>query len=166
VAALCAVLGTGCAKPDTEDSSKLKAEIESVRAELTKAQAECTAVREELEKLKADVRARPAVAPEVERASLPGRFAAAMALTTPSQKQAAMAKLAGDAAELGDAETTRGCIDQLSSPSQKQDVTYQSALRLARCNKAEEARALASTLTSPSQRQKALSKIANGDYRD
>jgi hypothetical protein len=156
----------GCSKPDTDDSSKLKAEVASVRAELSKAQAECAALRAELEKLKAGVRARPVVTADRERAALAGRFAAARALTSPTQKQEALAKLAADAAELSEVETTRGCIDLLTSPTQKQEVTYKSALRLARADKAKDAVALASTLTSPTQRQQALSKIANGDYRD
>jgi hypothetical protein len=135
-----------------------------VRAELSKTQAECAAVRAELEKLKADVRARPAVTADRERASLPGRFAAATALTSPHRKQEALAKLAVDAAELGEVETTRGCLDQLTGPTQKQEVTYKSALRLARANKAKDAVALASTLTSPTQRQQTIFKIAKGDY--
>jgi hypothetical protein len=137
-----------------------------VRAELSKVQVEYAAVRAELEKLKAEVRARPAVTPEHARATLPGRLAAARALASPSQKQEALAKLALDAAELGEAETARACIDQLTSHSQKQAVTVKSALRLARASKAEDAVALASTLKSPSQRQQALSRIANGDFRD
>ena len=152
VAALCVALGMGCSKSGTDDSSKLKAEIDSVRADL--------------EKLKIEVRARPVVTTDREKASLAGRLAAAKALTSPSQKQEAVAKLAVDAAELGDAETAKGCIDQLASPSQKQEVIYRSALRLARANKVEDAVALANTLTSPSQKQQTLSKIANGDYRD
>jgi hypothetical protein len=163
VATLFLILGSGCSQPAAADSSKLKAEIDSVRAELDKARAECNAVRAELEKLKADVRRRPLVRTDRERAAaLPGRFAAAMALTSPSKRHEVLARLATEAAELGDAEVTRGCIDQLSSPSRKQEVTYQSALRLARANKAKDAVELANTLTSPSLRQQALATIAEG----
>lgn len=166
VAALCVASGMGCSNVGDDDASKLKAELNSMRAELSKAQAESAALRAELEKLKADVRAQPGVAADQERAALPGRLAATKALTSFSQKQGALAKLAVDAAELGDAETMRTCIDQLTSFSQKQEVIYKSAFRLARANKMEDAIALVNTLRSASQRQGALSKIANGDYQD
>src|SRR5262249_6721103 len=118
-------------------------------------------------KLKADVRVRrPALTDRERAAALPGRFAAAMALTSPSRRHAMLGGLATDAAELGDAETTRSCIDQLSSPSQKQEVTYRSALRLARASKGKDAVELANTLTSPGQRQKALANIAEGRTDD
>jgi hypothetical protein len=163
VAALFAVLGAGCSQTTANDSAKLKAEIDSMRAELSRTQAECAAVRAELAKLKADVRGRElALADRKRSASLPGRLAAALALTSPSTRQAVLGRLAIEAAELGNADVTRGCIDQLSSPSQKQMVTYQTALRLARASKAKEAVELANTLTSPTQRQKALAIIAEG----
>jgi hypothetical protein len=168
VVALFVLLGMGCSQPVAkDDSSKLKAEIDSVRAELGKARAECATVRAELEKLKADIRGRPVVAADRARvASLPGRFAAAQALSSPSRRQEVLGKLAIEAADLGAADITRACIDQLSSPSHKQAVTYQSALRLARASKAKEAVELANTLTSPSQRQKALANIAEGRNGD
>jgi hypothetical protein len=161
------VLGAGCSRPATDDSAKLKAEIDSLRAELAKARAECAAVRADLEKLRADVRRRSARGDDRERAaSLPGRFAAAVALTSPSRRQQVLGRLALDAAELGDADITRGCLDRLSTPSQKQEVTYQSALRLARAGKAKDAVELANTLTTPSRRQQALGKIAEGRNGD
>jgi hypothetical protein len=166
VAALCLVLGVGCSKPGSDDAPKLKAEVDSLRAELGKAQEECAAVRADLERLRAEVRARPAAPAVRDKASLPGRLAAAKALTSPHQRQEALARLAVDAAELGDAEIARGCIDQITSPARKQEVVYKSALGLAKANKAEDAVALAGTLTSPAQRQQALSRIANGDYQD
>jgi hypothetical protein len=160
VAAL--VLGTGCSQPGADGSAQLKAEIDSVRAELDKVRADGAAVRTELEKLKADVRRPPVLTDRERAAALPGRFAAAQALTSPSRKQAVLRRLATDAAELGDADITRGCIEQLSAPSQKQEVTYQSALRLARAGKAKDAVELANRLTTPSLRQKALASIAAG----
>jgi hypothetical protein len=163
VATLFLTLAAGCSRPAAEDPPGLKAEVESVRAELEKARAECAAVRAELEKLKADVRGRaPAPADRERAAALPGRLAAARALTSPSKRSAALGRLATDAAELGDAAVARSCIDRLSSPSQKQEVTYQCALRLSRARKAKDAAELANTLTSPSLRQKALAAIAEG----
>jgi hypothetical protein len=160
------ILGTGCTQPAAEESSKLKVEIDSVRAELGKARTECAAIRAELEKLKADVRRRPLL-PDRERvAALPGRLSAALALSSPSSRHEVLGRLAIEAAELGDADITRSCIDQLSAPSQRQEVTYQSALRLARAGKAKDAVGLASTLTSPSSRQKALARIAEGQNDD
>jgi hypothetical protein len=167
MATLSLILGTGCSQSIDEDTSKLKADISSMRAELDKARAECAAVRAELEKLKTEVRGRQLVPADRERAAaLPGRFAAAMALTSPSRRHAVLGKLATDAAELGDAEITRNCIAELPTPSQKQEVTYQSALRLARVGKAKDAVDLANTLTTPSLRQKALAAIAEGRNDD
>jgi hypothetical protein len=161
------ILGTGCSQPVADDSSKLKAEIISLRVELDKARAECAAVRTDLEKLKADLRNRPVPVDNRERAaSFPGRLAAATALTSPTRRQEALGNLAVEAAELGNAEVTRGCLDQLTSPTRREELTYQCALRLARANKVKEAVELAKSLASPTQREKALSQIAGGRNGD
>src|SRR5262249_55238419 len=137
-AALCVAMAMGCSKSGTDDLAKLKTEVDSLRAEV--------------EKLKAEVHARPGAGTDRDKTALPGRLAAAKALTSPSQKQEALAKLVVDAAELGEVDTAKGCLEQISSPSQKQDLLYKSALRLAAANKVDDAVALAGTLSSPSQK--------------
>ena len=160
-------LGTGCSQPVADDSSKLKAEIDAVWVELDKARAESAAVRTDLEKLKADLRNRPVPVDNRERAAaLPGRLTAALALTSPTRRQEALGNLAFEAAELGNAEVTRGCLDQLTSPTRREQLTCECALRLARANKVKEAVELAKSLTSPTQREKVLSQLAGGRNGD
>jgi hypothetical protein len=101
-----------------------------------------------------------------DKASLASRFEAAAALQFQQEQQEAFAKLALDAAELGDAEITRKAIEKLIFQRRQQDVTYKSALKLAKAGKGEDAVRLAKSLISTTQREHALSKLAKGDYED
>jgi hypothetical protein len=151
---------TGCTGASSEELSKVKADLEAVRAELSRIKAEQQALKGDLEKFR--------FVPRDDRAkvSLAVRFKSAEALTSINLQQEAFAALALDAAKVGDGEITKKCIGRLTSINQKEEVTYKSALRLAQAGEAEVALALARSLTSINQQQKALSKIAKGDYQE
>jgi hypothetical protein len=100
------------------------------------------------------------------KASLAARFAAAEALNSTSEQQAALAILAVDAARAGDSKVAKDTLGRLNSTSVAQAQTYKVALLLARAGQTEEAVVLAKSLNSTSQSQKALSKIAKGEVDD
>jgi hypothetical protein len=156
------VFGAGCSPSSSDDSAKLRVEVESMKVELARLKAESEGLRADLSRIGTALNAQK----ERGKASLASRFDAAMTLIDVNQKQAALAKLTLDAAEVGDAETTKKCVENLIEVNLKQEVIYKSALRLAKADKGKDAVTLARSLVDVNQQQKALSKIANGDYQD
>jgi len=100
------------------------------------------------------------------KAALAARLAAAEALNSTTEQQAAFAALCVDAARAGDAKAAKDILARLTSTSVAQERTYKVALLLARAGQVEEAVTLAKSLNSTTQSQKALAKIAKGELDD
>jgi cell division septum initiation protein DivIVA len=98
--------------------------------------------------------------------TLAARLAAAEALNSTTEQQAAFAILCVDAARAGDAKTAKDILARLNSTTVAQDQTYKVALLLARAGQVEAAVGLAKSLNSTTQSQKALAKIAKGELDD
>jgi hypothetical protein len=92
------------------------------------------------------------------------RFEAAKAMTVVTDRDAALAKVAEDAAAGGDAETVKKCIREINVLTVKDDTAYKAALSLAKVGKTDAATEVAKSINVVTRRDAALGKLAKGDY--
>lgn len=92
------------------------------------------------------------------------RLEAAKAISLSSERDAALAKVAEDAANAGEAETVKKCLQEIGLSSLRDDTAYKSALSLGKVGKADAANEVAKSIGLSSRRDEALSKLAKGDF--
>ncbi len=92
------------------------------------------------------------------------RFEAARAMMIVSDRDAALAKVAEDAAQAGDAETVQKCLREIRVVDVRDDAAYKAALGLAKSGKADAGTDVAKSIMVVSRRDEALSKLAKGEF--
>ena len=100
----------------------------------------------------------------VEGSNFAARFEAARAMMVVSDRDEALAKVAEDAAQAGDAETVQKCLREIRVVDVRDDTAYKAALGLAKSGKADAGTAVAKSIMVVSRRDEALSKLAKGEF--
>ncbi len=91
-----------------------------------------------------------------------GRLEAAKAIHDSNKRDAALAKVALDAAEAGEGEIAKEAVKTMYSNNAKDDACYNAAVALARVGKGKEAKAVADLMFSTNRKDEAMTKIAGG----
>lgn len=92
-----------------------------------------------------------------------GRLGAALGIFDSNEKDQALAAVARDAADAGDAATVEQALTGMFDTTLKDQAAYSAALRLAKVQKSAAATATANAIFDSTLRDKTLSKIAKGD---
>jgi hypothetical protein len=96
--------------------------------------------------------------------NLAARFKAARAITIFSEKDAALAKVAEDAAQAGDVDTVQKCLGEITVFQLRDDTAYKAALTLAKAGKTDAGTEVEKSISVFSRRDEALGKIAKGEF--
>ncbi len=94
---------------------------------------------------------------------LASRLAAAKGIDDVAEKDKALARLAQDAGDAGDARIADQALTAMNDVGVKDEAAYSAALRLAKTGKVDAAAATANAISEVSLKDKALAKIAKGD---
>lgn len=101
--------------------------------------------------------------PKAATGDLDGRLTAAKGMHDVAEKDRALAQVARDAGDAGDAVIADQAIAAMHDVAEKDKAAYSAALRLAKAGKAEAATATAKAIHDVALKDKALAKIAKGD---
>ena len=101
--------------------------------------------------------------PSAAGGNLAGRLAAAKGMQNVFEKDKALAQVARDAADAGDAAIADQALAAMQQVLEKDKAACSAALRLAKVGKAEAAAATAKVIREIDLKDKTLAKIARGD---
>src|SRR5687767_12108941 len=97
-----------------------------------------------------------------ESADFAGRLEAAKSIFDSNKRDAALAKVAADAAGAGEGEIAKQAIQKIFSSSAKDDAAYNAAIGLTKAGKSKEAKGVADQIFDSNRKDAALAKIAEG----
>lgn len=95
-------------------------------------------------------------------ADFAGRLEAAQSIFDSNKRDAALAKVAADAATAGEGEIAKQAIQKIFSSSAKDEAAYNAAIGLTKAGKSKEAKAVADQIFDSNRKDAALAKIAEG----
>jgi hypothetical protein len=101
----------------------------------------------------------PVQPPEESEARYAARLEAALSISSPFERDDALAGLAAEAAA-GQGGVVKRCLAAISNPFTKDETARRCALRLARAGRGEEAVEVARSISNPFERDAVLKKMA------
>jgi hypothetical protein len=94
--------------------------------------------------------------------SFSGRLEAAKAIFDSNKRDAALAKVALDAAEAGEGDVAKQAVKSIFDSNSKDKAAYNAAVALTKAGKANEAKAVADMIFDSNRKDAAMTKIAEG----
>jgi hypothetical protein len=92
------------------------------------------------------------------------RFDAARAMMIITDRDAALSKVAADAAQAGDVEVVQNCLAEIRVSFARDEAAYKAALSLAKAGKVNAGTEVAKSIMMVNRRDDALGKLAKGEF--